>query len=203
MKTKILAFPILALVLLLNSCKKDEGVTVLSPVATATPLSQSISSGSATSIALSSSVSGTTFNWTVIQNGVSGGSAGSGSMIEQALTITGSASGIATYTIVPSANGTPGSAITVEVTVNSTIVTFQANVKPIFTVSCTPCHMPGGINPNKWDDYATAKAKITGILDRVQRSPSAAGFMPNGGTKLSDANIAILNKWVADGLLEK
>src|SRR5665648_310454 len=94
MKTKILAFPILALVLLLNSCKKDEGVTVLSPVATATPLSQSISSGSATSIALSSSVSGTTFNWTVIQNGVSGGSAGSGSMIEQALTITGSASGL-------------------------------------------------------------------------------------------------------------
>lgn len=202
MKTKILVFQILVLFLILNSCKKDE-VAVVPPVATATPSSQSINSGSATLIVLSSSESETTFSWTVVQNGVSGGAAGSGSKIEQILTLTGTASGTATYTVIPTANGTPGNAITVEVTVNSLKVTYLANVKPILTTSCTPCHMAGGVNPNKWDEYAATKAKITGILDRVQRDPSATGFMPKGGTKLSDANIAILNKWVADGLLEQ
>lgn len=81
-------------------------------------------------------------------------------------------------------------------------VTYTNNVKPIFVASCTPCHMPGGINPNKWDNYATAKSKIALILDRVQRDPSAAGFMPQAGSKLSAAQIATLNKWVTDGLLE-
>jgi hypothetical protein len=63
--------------------------------------------------------------------------------------------------------------------------------------------MPGGVNPNKWDDYTTVKNKISVILDRVQRESTAAGFMPKGGTKLSVTNIALLNKWVADGVLEK
>ncbi|MFY9151869.1 MAG: PKD-like domain-containing protein, partial [Prolixibacteraceae bacterium] len=195
MKTKIFAFQIFILVFFLNSCKKDE-IAVIPPVATATPSSQSINSGSATSIVLSSSETGTTFSWTVAQNGVSGAAAGSGTKIEQTLTLTGTASGTATYSVTPTANGIAGNAITIEITVNALKVTYLANVKPILAVSCTPCHMAGGANPNKWDEYATTKAKITGILDRVQRSPTAAGFMPKGGTKLSDANIAILNKWV-------
>jgi len=81
-------------------------------------------------------------------------------------------------------------------------VTFMADIKPLVTASCTPCHMPGGANPNKWDDYATAKSKINLILDRVQRDPSATGFMPMGGSKLSAEKIALLKKWVSDGLLE-
>jgi uncharacterized repeat protein (TIGR01451 family) len=82
------------------------------------------------------------------------------------------------------------------------IITYAADVKPIFVTSCTPCHLTGGANPNKWDDYAQAKAKITAILDRVQRAPGTAGFMPKVGTALTPAQIATLKKWVTDGLLE-
>jgi PKD repeat protein len=84
------------------------------PVATATPNSQTICSGQTTSIALTSNVGGTTYNWTVVQSGVSGASNGSGSNISQALT----GNGTATYTITPTANGCVGAPITVVVTVN-------------------------------------------------------------------------------------
>ncbi|MFA5974435.1 MAG: PKD-like domain-containing protein, partial [Lentimicrobiaceae bacterium] len=97
------------------------------PVATATPASKTICSGTAPSIALSSNVSGTTFAWTVVESGVSGATASSGSTIAQTLTATGTTAGTATYTITPTANGCAGSPITVVVTVN-----------PIPIVTATP-----------------------------------------------------------------
>lgn len=81
-------------------------------------------------------------------------------------------------------------------------VTYTKDVKPIMVASCAPCHVAGGTNPNKWDEYTPTKNKITTILDRVNREEGAAGFMPNGGTKLSSETIDMLNKWVADGTLE-
>ncbi|MBL7969598.1 MAG: cytochrome c [Prolixibacteraceae bacterium] len=200
MKTRLLILPAFFAILFLNSCTEEDPVP---PVATATPAEQAITSGAPTSISLTSSVTGTTFTWTVELSGVSGGTAGSGSSIAQTLTATGGAAGTATYTITPTANGTAGTPIKVKITVNPPKVTFVADIKPLLTASCTPCHMPGGANPNKFDDYTTVKNKISVILDRVQREPTAAGFMPRGGTKLSAANIALLNKWVADGVLEK
>jgi len=80
-------------------------------------------------------------------------------------------------------------------------VSYTADIKPLLTNSCKPCHVTGGPNP-KWDDYATAKSHITEILERVQKETTAAGFMPQGGTKLSSEKIALLKKWVTDGLLE-
>lgn len=200
MKTRLLILPAFFAILFLNSCTEEDPIP---PVATATPAEQTITSGAPTSISLTSSVTGTTFTWTVELSGVSGGTAGSGSSIAQTLTATGGAAGTATYTITPTANGTAGTPIKVKVTVNLPKVTFVADIKPLLTASCTPCHMPGGANPNKFDDYTTVKNKISVILDRVQRESTAAGFMPKGGTKLSAANIALLNKWVADGVLEK
>lgn len=88
------------------------------PVATATPSSQTICSGNASSIALSSSLGGTTFSWTVSQSGVSGASAGSGSSIAQTLNATGASAGTATYTITPTAGGCAGTPINVTITVN-------------------------------------------------------------------------------------
>ena len=90
------------------------------PVATATPAVQTICSGSTTGIALTSTVAGTTFAWTVVQAGVSGAIAGSGSSIAQTLTATGVAAGTAVYTITPTANGCSGAPITVTITVNPT-----------------------------------------------------------------------------------
>lgn len=88
------------------------------PVATATPSSQTICSGDATSIVVSSNTPGTTFSWTVVQTGVSGASFGSGATISQTLTTTGSVGGTAVYTITPVAGGCVGSPISLTVFVN-------------------------------------------------------------------------------------
>lgn len=199
MKNISFKISLIALVLFAVSCAEEE---MPKPVATANPASQIINSGESVSIALTSSVEGTTFSWTVVQSGVSGAAAGTGSTISQTLTANGSAAGTATYTIIPTANGVAGSAITVTVTVNLLKTTYTGHVKSILTTSCTPCHVAGGANPNKWDDYTTTKNKIATILDRVKREPGATGFMPRNGTKLAADKIAILEKWVADGLLE-
>lgn len=82
-------------------------------------------------------------------------------------------------------------------------VTYERDVKPILVKSCTPCHFDGGINKNKWDDYATTKYKIPIIIDRVNKEQGAAKFMPKDGHKLSPETIAILRKWVTDGTLEQ
>lgn len=78
---------------------------------------QTICSGSSTSVALTSSVSGIGYNWTVSQTGVTGASAGSGSTISQTL----SGSGTATYTITPYeiAGGCQGTPVQVVVTVKA------------------------------------------------------------------------------------
>ena len=85
-----------------------------SPVAIATPSPQNICAGGTTSVALSSSMSGATFTWTVVQTGVTGASAGSSPTISQVLTGTGAAS----YTVTPSANGCIGQPTVVTITVN-------------------------------------------------------------------------------------
>ena len=88
------------------------------PDVTPTPASETICSGDATNIALSGSVTGTAFNWTVSQSGVTGATNGSGTSIAQTLTATGTTPGTVTYSITPSANGCTGTTVDVTVTVN-------------------------------------------------------------------------------------
>lgn len=108
------------------------------PVATATPSAQTICSGTATSIALSSNVVGTTYSWTVVQTNVSGASAGSGSSIAQTLNATATVAGTAVYTITPTANGCPGTPITVTITVNpSPVATATPSSQTICSGSAT------------------------------------------------------------------
>lgn len=85
---------------------------------TVTPTSQSICSGQATAITMSSTTPNTTYAWTVAQSGTSGGANGSGSTIAQTLTATGTTPGTATYTITPTHGSCPGTPQTVVVTVN-------------------------------------------------------------------------------------
>jgi uncharacterized membrane protein len=78
-------------------------------------------------------------------------------------------------------------------------------VNTILAASCAPCHVANsGANfearKKHVNNYEVSKGLATFILDRVKRDPSAAGFMPRGGTKLSEANIAIIQKWIDDGL---
>ncbi|WP_442788013.1 PKD-like domain-containing protein, partial [Flavobacterium suncheonense] len=103
-------------------CANDTSIASVTinpqPNVIATPASQTICSNTSTGINLSSGVAGTTYSWTVVQNGVTGASNGSGGVINQTLTATGSAIGTVTYTITPTANGCIGNPINVVITVN-------------------------------------------------------------------------------------
>ena len=40
------------------------------------------------------------------------------------------------------------------------------------------------------------------MINRINRAQGSGGFMPQGGTALSSANIALFEQWRADGLVE-
>jgi hypothetical protein len=90
------------------------------PVVTATPSSEAICSGSATSISLSSNLGNTTFTWTAaLTSGTATGfSDGTGPEISQTLTNTSGVPATVTYTVTPTANSLSGNPVTVVVTVN-------------------------------------------------------------------------------------
>ncbi|MES2287063.1 MAG: PKD-like domain-containing protein [Bacteroidota bacterium] len=105
---------------LANGCKGASSTVKMTvnpiPVITATPLTSTITSNSAASIALTSDAAETAFSWTVIQSGIDGALAGSGSMINQILT-TNAQKGIATYRITPNLKGCAGEPINAKVIV--------------------------------------------------------------------------------------
>lgn len=88
------------------------------PLATASPSGETICSGASTHIALTATVPGTTFSWTVTQSNVTGASAGSGNLIAQTLKTIVPGPGKAVYTVIPTANGCSGPSIKVIVNVD-------------------------------------------------------------------------------------
>jgi hypothetical protein len=101
------------------------------PVATAIPAVSGICSGNNTSISLNSNVTGTTFNWFVTnQVGATGAMNGSGSIISQTLTATGTTNGTVTYAIQPTANGCTGLLTSAMVTVYPQPVIIISPVSP-------------------------------------------------------------------------
>ncbi|TRX42923.1 PKD-like domain-containing protein [Flavobacterium restrictum] len=104
------------------------------PIANANPTAATLCSGETTAIALTSpNVVGAAFNWTVIQNGVSGATAGTGTAITQKLIATGSVAGTVEYTITPTKNACVGLPIKVIVTVNPSPEVFG----PTLTTICS------------------------------------------------------------------
>lgn len=105
---------------LANGCKGASSSVKITvnpiPVITATPLTSIIATNSVASIALTSDVAETAFSWTVIQSGIDGAIAGSGSVIDQILT-TNAEKGIATYRITPNLKGCAGEPINAKVIV--------------------------------------------------------------------------------------
>ncbi len=76
-------------------------------------------SGETTAITLTSNLVGTTFNWTVVQNGSIGATSGTGAVINQVLSTTSATDGTATYTVTPFFNGCAGTPISITVTVHA------------------------------------------------------------------------------------
>lgn len=141
-------------------------------IASATPAVQSICSGSSTNIALSASLSGTTYSWTVLQNGVTGASAGTGNSITQTLNTTGSTPGTAIYTITPTFNGCQGTIIRDTVTVSPSVTPSFAGITPICSGATAPTLSTSSTNG------------ITGIWSPAVVSNTATGtytFTPTAG----------------------
>lgn len=93
------------------------------PDVVATPAGQTICSGTAPGIALSSAVAGTTFDWTVSVTNISGASNGSGANINQTLTSTLAPGGNAVYTVTPtSPAGCIGTPINVTINVEEVVI---------------------------------------------------------------------------------
>jgi gliding motility-associated-like protein len=101
------------------------------PVATANPALTSICSSGTTNIALTSTVAGTIFLWTVIQSGILGASSGNGTIIAQTLTTVGSNQGTVSYSITPIFDGCSGAPISVTITVNPTPEVFGSSASII------------------------------------------------------------------------
>lgn len=91
--------------------------------------SETMCSGNITDINLTSTETGISYSWTVVQSGVTGATAGSGATIAQTLNNAGIINGTATYTITPfeTVSGCLGTPVVV-----------TATVKPIPNVVATP-----------------------------------------------------------------
>ena len=87
-------------------------------------------------------------------------------------------------------------------------VTFSEHVAPIVFANCTPCHRPGEAAPfqimNYRDARPLAKAIAAATAQRImppwKAGPSDYEF--DNARRLSDDQIATIQRWVADGALE-
>ena len=72
---------------------------------------------------------------------------------------------------------------------------YNENVAPILSSNCIGCHSGGTASAGlHLDSYTSVYSAIKSgnILDRVNRNNGDNGFMPQGGQKLSNANLEIL-----------
>ncbi len=107
------------------------------PIATANPSNQTICSGSASSVSLTSNVSGTTFTWLTASNAsITGESttAQSSSNINNTLTSSATSPITLNYTATPIAAGCTGSTISIPITVNPKPIT---TANPISQTICS------------------------------------------------------------------
>jgi hypothetical protein len=96
------------------------------------------------------------------------------------------------------------------VEVASAALTYFHDMVPLFEAHCLSCHQQGGIAPFRLDDYATAKAQAPLIAHSTGARTMPPWNITSDGTcgtfehslALSDAQIASIGKWVADGAQE-
>ena len=146
------------------------------PFAAATPLIQTISSGETATIVLSSNIPGTTFSWTVVANGVSGASSGSGSLISQTLSTTTSAVGTVTYTIIPtSPTGCTGLPLIAVVTVGSS----SSNIlPPTHVTGCQKNSHSCKINVIKWQPPKSGEPPVFYRIYRNAKLTKLTALIP-------------------------
>ncbi len=81
-------------------------------------------------------------------------------------------------------------------------ITYSQSVKPILDTYCKGCHSSslasGGIS---YQDYANTQITANNgkLLGSIQQLSANYKAMPQGGNKLSDNTIAIIQKWINNG----
>ncbi len=85
------------------------------------------------------------------------------------------------------------------------IVTYL-DIKPIIDGNCLSCHGNPTQNgaPMSLVTYENVKEAVTNrdLLGRINKNQGEDGFMPQGGSRLSQFEIELISKWDEDGLLE-
>lgn len=81
---------------------------------------------------------------------------------------------------------------------------YNSAVQALIQAKCSPCHLPskGGFKASL-EGYDATKKFIADIIARVEKNPTDRGFMPFKNPKLSEEEIGVFKKWLADGLMEK
>jgi tetratricopeptide (TPR) repeat protein len=87
-------------------------------------------------------------------------------------------------------------------------VTFHKDIAPIVWARCTPCHRPGEIGPFSLLTYLDLKQRLTQIKIVTERrimppwkpDPGSGEF--EGERRLTDAELALIQRWIADGAVE-
>jgi len=133
------------------------------PTVTATPTSETICSLQSTGISLSSTIPTTTFNWSSIPTDVTGDALGTGNVISQVLTATGTQIGNVQYTIIPTNNGCSGAPIivTVLVTPKPTLIATAAS-NSICSGSQTAINLAGSIPGSTNFSWNLIQNNVTG-----------------------------------------
>lgn len=81
---------------------------------------------------------------------------------------------------------------------------YQKDIAPILTTSCTPCHFPPDGRKLPLENYDHVKQNIDSIIVRVKLPKDARGFMPfkNKKPALNDSLIAVLVQWKEQNMPE-
>lgn len=167
------------------------------PIATATPSALTICSGAAPAIALTSTLTGTTFTWTAAIltlptggtiTGFSDCSSACGTTIVQTLTNTGITAGVVRYTVTPKANGCSGTSFTVDVTVNpkSAITAMTTTVCSAAAFTVTPVNITDGIVP-AGTTYSWSAPSVAGFTGGAAGSNASS----ISGTLTNTTNAAV------------
>lgn len=99
-------------------------------------------------------------------------------------------------------NCTPTQKVTKSDEAPANAVSFAGDIEPILKRSCTPCHYPEKGRMELFDTYDKVKAHATEILQRVELSPDASGFMPFKSKKqpLNADEIGLLKAWISQDM---
>lgn len=81
------------------------------------------------------------------------------------------------------------------------VVSYAQSISPILDRNCRSCHNPGQLTAGvDLEDFTVLKKYVNNgiLMGNIKHLPGYKP-MPYGGTKLSDCDIALLQKWVDAG----